>query len=315
MLKIDSRKVNFYELTVSTTAKDYPNPNQTSSKDFIAAIVPHLYKGMEISKGKLASELTDFNWDSKTGELALLINKTDPELSDVSYKDITTKARRKGDKKETEAIELSSHILIKSHDTNLTAQLRMTMGAGVYVSHLVNLLNNQYRSHKKTSASIQKIINRPHPLGATDKKGKILTYEVRHKIAYLAEPNTELKEILSTGTLRGLDLIESTHTNFDTNSPYEIVRHTLYVDTGNIKLDIKGIRKIIQTGSLKHNISADRVKIEYEDANGNPGNKSLNVNQLDEAFTKTVVIELDKPHNQQQTTLSQEIISKLSALG
>lgn len=317
MLKTNSRKVNFYELNVLTTSREIASPPQTSILDFIDAVSNCLTKNHEILFGKNPAEVTDFKWDKSNSRLILLLNKPDPELSDVAYKDITTKSRRSGNKKPTEAIELSSHVVIQLDKTNPSApaQVAMTMEAGIYIAHIVNLLNGLYRDNKKTSAAILNIIHRSHPTGAKDSGGKPITYASRHKISYAAHPNTELKEILTTGFLNGIELIETSHQNFDSNTPYEITRHSLKVNTGHVKLNPAGIRKIIQTGTTKHQIHADKVKIEYEDSNGNPGSRSLNVNQLDEAFTRTAVIDLEAAHAQQQTMLSSEIVEKLISLG
>jgi hypothetical protein len=314
MLKTNSRKVNFYEILLTTTSREVPNPNQTSMLAYLRALIPFMSKGSEISQGKIRAEITDFHWDDKNTRLFLLLNKPDPDLSDVVYKDIRTKKRRSGDKKPTEAIELSAHVVIEASKNQSIAQIKMTMGSGIYISHIVNLLNNLYKDNK-TSPQLASIVNQPVPSNAKDKHGNALTHKTRHKIRYSAHPNTALREILSTGRLHGIELIESAHQNFDSNGQYEITRHSLSVSTGQAQISVDGIRRLIRTGSTRHNIQADKVKIEYEDAEGNPGSKSLNVNQLDEAFTRTETIDLETPHTQQQTILSDEITHKLILLG
>jgi len=315
MLKTNSRKVNFYDLNLTTTSKEIAGAPQTSMHDFIDAISPHITKGAEISLGKYKAEITDFYWDVQNSSLHLLINKPDPELSDVAYKDLPTGKRRSGTKKPTEAIELSSHLVIEADNVTPVAQVKMTMGAGIYIGHIVVYLNSLYQATKKNSITINQIVIRPHPSGAKDSNGNPVTYESTHKIGYTAHPNTELKEILNTGFLNGIELIETAHQNFDSSAQNMITRHSIRVDTGRVKMNTHGIIQMIKTGTSKHKIQADKIKIEYEDSNGNSGSKSLNVNQLNDAFTRTAIIDLATPHSQQQTTLSQEIIDELILLG
>lgn len=314
-MKTKIRTVSFYDLQLQTLSLDkkIENPFSTNIKDVLAILAKHLQKGHEIGANKNV-EVTDFSFDRNNCRLTLLLNKPDPDLSDVTYKDRRTKARRSGNKSVTEAIEISSHIVISALSNQAKAEVRMTMGAGIYINRVTKLLNMLYDKYSGVDASLIALSTRPHPTNIRDENNQVVTYKVRHRFESLAHPNAWLTNILNNGTVQGIELIEQGSDQFDSDQPHEITRRTMSVkpSTGKVSTDI--IRKIAGIANKKYHLHANKVRIEYKLAGGESSERLFLLNDLDAKFTKSESIDLDTDHNQQQSVISNEIIAKMLAL-
>lgn len=314
-MKTKERIVHFYELYLHTLSldKEIQNPFATDMLTMLAALNKHIKKGQEIGANKNI-EIIDFDFDEKKSTLIFLLNRPDPDLSDVTYKDKKTKTRRNGNKTATEAIEISSHVIITAIHGEAIAEVRMTMGAGIYADRIVVLLNDIYDTNKKTSKALKNLGTRAHPTNAIDDKNQPITYQVRHRFEQKSLPNVWLKDILNNGKVQGIELIENGHKEFDTTQPHDIIKRTLEIkpNTGLFSLD--SIKKLFGIALKNHNLNADHVRIKYKSENGEDSSKLFAQNQLDSAFTRSEKIELDTDHNQQQPAISKEIIAKMQAI-
>lgn len=312
-MKTKERIVHFYDLQLHTLSLDehVENPSPTEMAPMLDILVKFLKKGMEIGANKNI-ELVDFQYSHRKAELVMLLNKPDAELSDVTYKDRTTKARRSGNKAPSEAIEMSSHVILTARQGQAFAEVRMTMGAGVYMDRISRLLNDVYDKNSEAKA-LSSMRNRPHPTNAIGRDNKPMTYSVRHRFEHRAHPNVWLKDILQNGKVQGIELIENGHEIFDVSQPHDMVRKTLQLKPSG-RLAISSIRKMVGIASSKHNLEADQLRIDYTSGKGESGKKTFPLNHLDAAFTKSARIELDTEHNQQQSAISNEIVQKMLEL-
>jgi hypothetical protein len=313
-MKTKERLVHFYDLRLETISLDQgiSIPFSEDMGTMLTELSQYLKKGYEIGKNKNI-EVSDFSYDPAENKLILLLNRPDADLSDVTYKDKKTKSRRNGNKTPTEAIEISSHVIITARLNSEYAEVKMTMGAGVYIERVVKLLNDLYDENKKTSKKILALKKRTHPTNAIGADNKPLTYQVNHRFEHRAHPNAWLKDILNSGEVSGLELIETGHHQFDTTQAHDIVRKTLKIIPMSSKWSIQSIRDLLPLAKKNHQLSADKIRIDYK-VGSDKSDRTFALNELDSAFTKSERIELNVDHNQQQIVISSEIIAKMEAI-
>jgi hypothetical protein len=314
-LKSRSRTVHFYELFVETTSLDptVTSPFETSAYDLLMCLKPFIKKGMDIGKSKFPPELTDLNWDHSSNELVLLLNKSDPELSDVSYRENGTKNRRKGNKKKNESIELSCHALI-SYGPSPVAEVKMTMGSGISMDRVCRLFQEVYND-KKSSSGVKSLRTRMYPTKISSPSGSPSTYEVNHTFKYEAKPSAYLVDLLNKGKIEEIELIEHTHAQFDTASHKdEITRRSLTVRVDAVPKSTKKLKDLFAIGKSQHGFNTDEIRVSFKEASGQTHYKTFDISNLDDAFTKSEKIALDSDHLQHQEAISSEIIDKMKEL-
>lgn len=317
-MKINSRTVHFFDLEVMTLSldKDIPLPPQINLNQLLPALVPCLRPGMEIQCGNTPIELTKFEWNATTEELVLLLNKPDPDRSDVAYRKRNSKTRRLGNKTPDEDIEVSSHVLIKIQGTSNRASMLLTIGAGIAPAKIVDLLNSTYTKAKNT-ASVKRIRNIPLPTSVLGINGQVKTYEVNHRFKFNAMPNGMLSDIIRTGKIVGLNLISNGSEAFDSTTRVKVDRIAMHIDLQSESVGIPFIRKILDIAKTRRQFNTDQVRIEYtdqSDGNSEVKQKTFNASRLEEAFTRSEAITLENPHFDHQTDISVEIVEKIRAL-
>lgn len=313
-MKTKERLVHFYDLELQTLSLDkkIQNPFAENMANMLSVLAKLIKKGDEIGSNKNI-EVVDFAHEKKYSKLILLLNRSDSELSDVAYKDKRTKNRRNGNKTPTEAIEISSHVIIKAQLNSEKAEVRMTMGSGIYIERVVKFLNELYEKNKVNDKQIIALKTRPHPTQALGANNKALTYQVNHRFEHKAHPNAWLKDILNTGEVNGLELIETGHHQFDSTQAHDIVKKTLKIIPMSSKWSIQKIRDLFALAQKNHKLIADKVRIDYK-VGSDKSDRTFALNELDAAFTKSEKIELDTDHNQQQTEIGYAIIAKMEAI-
>lgn len=317
-MKINSRTIHFFDLEVSTLSldKSIPTPPQIYLNKLLPHLVPHIRDGMEIKCGKTPIEVTQIKWDASAEELVLLLNKPDPERSDVAYRKRNSKSRRLGDKATDEDIEVSSHILIKVLHNSTRAKMLLTIGASISPAKIIQLLNAAYKSAIETP-SIQKLRNIPLPTNVLGGNGKAKTYEVNHRFTFSAMPNGMLSDIIQTGRIVGLNLIDTGTQAFDSSTNLQVDKMVMHINLQSESVDIPFIKKILGVARGKRKFDTSQVRIEYIDQ-GDDDNvvkkKTFDVARLEDAFTRAESIALDVNHFDHQTIISVEIIEKMLAL-
>ncbi|PIT83105.1 hypothetical protein B9Z40_05390 [Limnohabitans sp. 15K] len=318
IVKINNRTVNFFELQVSTNSLDerIPIPPQVSLWKIVEKIIPYIKSGIEIQCGKTPIEVTQVTSDKTARELVLLLNKPDPDRSDVAYRRRGSKTRRLGNKAVDEDIEVSAHVLIKFNESSISGKMLMTTGAGIYPQKIVSLLNNVYKQVKK-SGGLVGFDEIPLPTNILDDDGKKKKYKVKHAFSFSALPNGALTEIINKGRIVGVDLIDKGHQSFDSTVPVEIDRMEMHVNLKSVKPDIPYLKKLLKTAFDNRKFDADTIRIEYKERDVDDvqiKKKLFNAHRLEDAFTRSEIIELDNPHFDHQTKISEEIILKMKDL-
>lgn len=317
-MKINSRTIHFFDLEVSTISldKSIPSPPQIGLNQLIPHLVPHIQAGTEIKCGKTPIEVTQIKWDATSQELVLLLNKPDPERSDVAYRKRHSNSRRLGDKATDEDIEISSHILIKIPRNSTRAMMLITIGASIAPAKVVAFLNSTYKSAIETP-QINKLRNIPLPTNVLDSNGKAKTYKVNHRFSFSALPNGMLADIIKTGKIVGLNLIDTGTTAFDSSNRVKVDRMVMHINLESENVDIPYIKRILSTAKKSRQFDTDQVRIEYKDQDNvdNPlKHKTFDAARLEEAFTRAESIALDAHHYDHQTIISMGIVDKMRAL-
>lgn len=318
-MKIKSRTVSFYEINLLTSSisDEIEKAHQTAMDDLLPFLQKHIPKGHEIPYANTPIEVIESRWCTVNNELQLLLNITDPDRSDVAYRKRTTRARRTGDKAKDEDIELSAHVVIRPMPGSATAKMAMTTGAGVPASKVVSLLTAVYKLQAK-SPTITKLTNPPLPTKTLDAKGKPKTYKVRHRFELNGMPNGTLKDIIKTGKIVGVELIDTGTKPLDASSPFSVNRMQMHIEVGAHNVDVSVLHRIMRAALKNKNIEADKIRIDYKETQSSQDtevkHKTFDAMRLNEAFTRTESITLETAHADQQLAISEEIISKVSAL-
>lgn len=162
-MKINRRTVHFFDLELITSPKDVTIT--TVPQLSLNQLIPHITPKMEsivIKCGNTPIDVTQVKTYPSTDELVLLLNKPDPERSDVAYRKRNSKSRRLGNKTIEEDIEVSAHVLIKIQNNSTKARMLLTTGAGISPAKIVSLFNSAYEEVKQTLA-IKRLRHIPLP--------------------------------------------------------------------------------------------------------------------------------------------------------
>jgi hypothetical protein len=243
-MKINSRTVNFYEIQLTTTSRDkaIQSPAQTPIAVLMPFLATHIPTKHEIPYARTPIEVTASHWNASESELYLLLNIVDPEKSDVAYRKRSTRSRRLGNKEVDEDIEVSSHVVIRATDGCDTAKMGMTIGAGIPPGKIVALLRDIY-SNQSSSTFIKKLTNPSLPTAAVDRKGKPVTYKVKHSMELNGMPNGTLLDIIRTGQVTGVDLIDTGIYAFDSSSTLSVDKMQMHVQLKASAVDVRRIQK------------------------------------------------------------------------
>ena len=245
-----------------------------------------------------------------------ILNKPDPDRSDVAYRKRGSKARRLGNKAVDEDIEISAHVLIKCTELSISGKMLITAGAGIYPQKIVSLLNTVYKQ-VKNSGRLAGSDEVPLPTNILDSNGKRKTYKVKHIFSFSALPNGMLAEIINKGRIVGVDLIDKGHQPLDSTVSVEIDRMEMHIDLKSVKADIPYLKGLMKTAFDKRKFDADSIRVEYKERDVDDAqvkNKLFDAHRLEDAFTRSEIIELDNPHYDHQTKISDEIILKMKEL-
>lgn len=317
-MKTRERTVHFYDLLMkSTTRSDgITSPGCADLPLILARIAKAKPKGTEIVKRRsVLTELADWHHDAATSSYQLLINRADANVSDVAFRDLTSRSFRKAGKTKLEGIEASSHIIVRPNADRRTALVLMTMGAGVgsgVVERLINTLTRELERNAQNSD----LFNFAHPSGERDARGIPVTYKVRYSFECVAHKDVVLDDALKSGEFVSMELIANKFEAFDQGGNLHIEKQSVEIKAGKPSLIsgaglVNAIRsRMRQQGAQQY----EEARIRYKNATGADRVTTLRINQLDAAFTRKELIEFTTDVDAQQLTLSPTVISAMKAL-
>ncbi len=317
-MKTRERVVHFYDLILSshTRTSDVKSPSCARLSEVLTALKKQASLPVEVQRQKTSlSTLDDWDYDRAAGVHALLFNRADTAVSDVSFRHVKSRALRKGNKVKDEGIEISMHALVRPNADGRTALVVVTMGAGVSAGAIEVALGRLSRQAAEDTRN-KALFNFPHPSGEKDGKGNAVTYSVRYEFECVAHKGMLLERALSTGEFVEMELIEHATSKFDQGGNLRVKEKSLLVTAGvPSTVTAAGLRNAIawhkrQGAGPKY----DEARIRFKSPSGRQQDARLALNDLDAAFTKKEKIEFDSDVEAQQTRLSPTIIAELKTL-
>ena len=215
-----------------------------------------------------------------------------------------------------EGIEISAHILVRPNMNSNTAAVLLTMGAGVAAKDIEVLLKDRSR-RAATQSKNKSLYWFDDPSGAKDVKGAPSQYEVSYGFEVQAHMGQTLTAALSSGEFDSMELIAPVQSKFDSGGNLQITERSLNIQAGlpkavtgaSIRNAIHYFRKQ-QRGAASYS----KLRIHYITVAGKKTSATLDVNNLDAAFTLKEQIQFSTDVEAQQETLSPIIVDRMKLL-
>lgn len=316
-MDLRSRTVHYYEVTMSswTRTKGINNPSCCDLRDFLSRISSDA-EGLDPRGNRgIGLELAKWRHDTRNGVFWALINRADANVSDITFKNLQTGRRRKGQKQREEGIEYSAHLLISPRDNGREALVIMTMGSGASMNTVHKMLTELDRHIFKTDAN-QDLNHFTHPSGERMENGDPKKYKVNYNFSVTAHKGEILEEALRTGKFSFMELVAHESKKFDAGGNLEVTRQTILVKPSPLKT----ITAAKLMGALRGHLKKTPghrykdVKVHYKTVAGKDASATLSVNDLDAAFTKKDAIYFDTDVEDQQIDFSPTIMTKMLLL-
>lgn len=319
-LPLRKRTVHFYEIHVHAYTKSgIQNPSCASTSALLSCFAG-LASGHKlpqiIRKSRQAhTVLSDWNYDRTSKSYQVLISKADAALSDVALRDLGTTKLRKAGKTKVEGIEVSAHILLRPNANGQTVTALLTMGAGVAAKDIEMLLRNLSREAAKVRKN-RALYWFDDPSGAKDANGKPKQYEVYYGFAAHGYLGQTLVSALQTGEFTAMELVAPVQSQFDSGGNLQITERSLTVHAN--------LPKTVTAASLRNALrhfkkqpdakSYSKLRIHYKTVSGKPTSATLDINNLDAAFTMKEQIQFTTDVEAQQESLCSTIVDGMKTL-
>jgi hypothetical protein len=310
--------VHFYEIVMqSYTRTDVKSPSTTDFPSMLQCFQRlAARKPVEIARTQnVSTVLADWNYDPANNFYELLINKADATLSDVAFRNLSTKALRKAGKQKIEGIETSCHILLKPDANGHSVTVLMTMGAGISIADVATLFRNLAKAASGLPAN-HALFHFDHPSGAKAADGTPVQYRVSYKFTDYAYKGQTLVQALQTGEFESLELIAHDVSQFDTGGNLQIEERVVKVKAA--------LPKTVTGAALRNAIDHfkrgpdgawfDTARIHYKSPSGKSSATTLQIQALDATFTHNERIEFDTDVEAQQASLSPTVLQKMRPL-
>lgn len=319
-LPLRKRTVHFYEIQVHAYARSgIQNPSCAPLPDLLSCFARLATRNklpQTIRKSShLHTVLSDWNYDKNNNCYELLISKANAALSDVALRDLSTKRLRMAGKTKVEGIEISAHILMRPNVNGKTATVLMTMGAGVSAKDIEVLLRGMSRLAAKQRSN-KELYWFDEPSGAKDPKGKAQQYQVHYRFDSQAHMGQTLIAALQTGEFESMELIAPVRSQFDSGGNLQITERSLSVHA-NLPKTVTGasIRNAIRNfRNQPDGVLYSKMRIHYKTLAGKHTSATLDLNNLDAAFTLKEQIEFDTDVEAQQEALCPAIVDGMKLL-
>lgn len=255
----------------------------------------------------------DWQYHAQRNEHYLVLSCADPDLSDVSFKDMNTGSSRMAGKAAHEAIDKSCHVLIKpGPDKTGPATMLQTSNSGVTPERICAALARQL---KAASAQPQYAhhFERNHPDGVAGHKLKLLT-----SFDHRGHQSQYLQQILQSGRLEGVELISEQHEGIDDEKGYVVTSRMVKLDV----VDAEAARSMTRLKNLfkrKALMPAgpppNKAKVYFrESESGQKKSQMFETNDLEQAFSKREIITFDTDISTKYTQVSMTVIDKMRQL-
>lgn len=319
-LPLRKRTVHFYEIQVhSHTRAGIKNPSCAPLPALLNCFAGLATKNklpQTVRKSsQLHTVLSDWHYDKRNNCYQLLISKANAALSDVALRDLSSKRLRMAGKTKVEGIEISAHILLRPNANGRTAEVLLTMGAGVSPKDIERLLGGMSRLASKQPSN-KALYWFDDPSGAKDTNGKPMRYQVNYGFMAHAHVGQTLTVALQSGEFESMDLIAPVRSQFDAGGNLQVTERSLSVHAVLPKtVTASTIRNAISRFRTQPDAATySKLRIHYKTVAGKKTSATLELSNLDAAFTFKEQIEFDTDVEAQQEVLSPTIVNGLTLL-
>jgi hypothetical protein len=317
-MKTRQRTVHFYDVQLfsHTLAEGIANPSCVDLSTLLVEMTTAKPKGTMVVDGRVVQvRLEDWQVDATRGCYLLLLSRADRDVSDVAFRDFSTRSLRKGGKTKVEGIEASSHVVIQPRADGRTALVLITMGAGVNIEHVCRALAELTKT--LSTKGKDKLFHFPHPSGERDPKGAPKTYKVRYRFESVAHKSSMLDDSIRAGRFVSMDLIAHTRSAFDSGGNLQVEEKTLTIKESKTGFlgGVAAIKNALAFHAKSHpKDHYDELKVRYKNDHGDVRSTTFAINDLDQAFTRKEVVELDSDVESQQSSISPTVIAAMLKL-
>lgn len=292
--------VHFYDVIVSSrAAKGYKvsSPSCAPIGPLLSMLLSAKAKGHVLNPHAkvVMKSLDDLSLlTNHANGYALLLNCADLSKPDPRFKHFKTKALRAAGKQSIEAVTKSCHaLLLPDAATPNKALLVMTMRNGIQAEDIADFLTQLAQQASAVTRNASAFAFKD-PSGAKDANGNFLQYRVNYKFDVLAHKSQMLDEALRTGTFKEMTLIGHQMFGFDQSGNLQADQQTLTVKaTSPAPLSFSTIKSSIRQYLRGTNQSFDQLRVSYTSRSGQDQSTTMQLNQLDESFTRRENIVLD----------------------
>ncbi|QEA14258.1 hypothetical protein [Comamonas flocculans] len=319
-LSLRKRTVHFYEIHLrSYTKAAIESPSCAPFADLLKCFTG-LAAGSKLPQTirksqQLHTVLADWGYDKTSNCYQLLISKANAALSDVALRDLGTAKVRKAGKTKAEGIEISAHALVRPNADGKTAAMLLTMQAGVAAKDIEILLRRLSKEAARNRRN-RALFYFDDPSGAKNSEGKPLQYQVNYGFTAFAHQGQTLADALHTGEFEGMELIAQERSRFDTGGNLQVVERSLSVQAAIPKaVTGAGLRDAVRYfKSRPDGAEYTKLRLHYKTVAGKKTSATLDINNLDAAFTLRDHIEFDTDVESQQEALSPVILAGMRPL-
>lgn len=320
-LHLRKRTIFFYDLKIvaTTTAAGVARPSNAGMRAMLDAFCALAAPAkLPVVVGKSSSTITylmDWGKHAPNGSYELLVNKANAKLSDVAFRDLNTAVLRHGNKTKMEGIESSAHIVIKPSADDQSALVLLTSGCGIAPGHISQIFRKLSKAVLKAKAN-RALFYFDDPSGARGPDNIPIQYKVGYQFPVQGYLGQTLDEALRTGEFVSMELVATDRHGFDQGGNLQVEERTLKVSAA-IPGAVTGatLRNALRAFRTSPDADVyDRLRLNYKSRSGRPASTTLELNDLDAAFTRREIIEFDVDVNAQQLKLDVAIMGGMRPL-
>jgi hypothetical protein len=205
--------------------------------------------------------------------------------------------------------------LLRPNANGKTAAALMTMGAGVAAKDIEVLLRGMSRLAAKGPRN-KAMYWFDEPSGAKDATGKAKQYQVQYRFAAEAYMGQTLEVALQSGGFESMELVAPVRSQFDSGGNLQVTERILSVHADLPRtVTGAGIRNAIRSFRAQPDGAPySKMRIHYKTVAGKNTSATLDLNNLDAAFTRKDHIEFDTDVDAQQEALNPTIVNAMKLL-
>ncbi len=314
-MKKSERLVQYYDLDISASARNFAAPNTISVRRAFELMqkVELEQRLKELNKGKELLYVADWSWDGDV--ISILVSKSDQSISDPVFTVPKEGKRRTAEKEDQEGQDFSVHMLITLPENDCESALVIVeYCSGLGVSVVQRLLNQILKDAKKISPAD---FEQMHPDGSVDEKGKLKKLNVTFKCDFEGHVSDELRDDLNRGKVQSIELIteKDQYTSFDEDGYIKEKCKTLVLTLKDEDHPIKDKFNRILSVFQKNKDDYSRARIKFKTPEGIDRTVDMTTEGLAQAYIKKAKLDgFDGDLKSSYEKFNAQILGKMQSL-